>query len=175
MLKSRVCEGPCHPGASIILRGRCLSATSKYYRSTIPERMISTVHHPSTILRGRCLEDDTHCAPSKYYHQSTMLNRMTSTVHHPGTILRGRCLRGCYPLCKIQALYKPHCAPCKYYASTMPKKMISTVFQPSTNLKRTMLIMMISTLHPPNIILRGQCLGGWFSLCNIQVLSKHDP
>ena len=122
-------------------------AKSKHYpERTILKRMISTVHHPNTILTGRSLrrwcplctiqtlswqvdnwEDDIHCAPSKHYPDRTILKRMISTVHHPSTILTGRSLRGWYPLC-----------------------------------------------NHPNTILTGRSLRGWYPLCIIQTLSRQD-
>ena len=159
-------------------------AKSKHYPDrTILKRMISTVHHPKTILTGRSLrrwyppctiqtlswqddpyEDDIHCAASKHYPDRTILKRMISTVHHPNTILTGRSLRGWYPLCTIQTLSWQddpleddiHCAPSKHYPD------------------RTILKRMISTVHHPNTILTGRSLRGWYPLCTIQTLSWQD-
>ena len=131
--------------------------------------MISTVHHPNTILTGRSLREwyciqtlswhDIHCAPSK--SDRTFLKKMISTVHHPNTILRGRSLRGWYPLWSKHypdrtILDDIHCAPSKHYPD------------------RTILKRMISTVHHPNTILTGRSLRGWYPLCTIQTLSWQD-
>ena len=161
---NHVCERVPRPSASIILRGRCLRgwyplcAKSKYYpKRTMLKRMCDPLcTHPSTILRGRCLNQDdrVHCAPFKYYPKRTMLKRMIgSTVHHPNTILRGRCLnQDVYPLCTTQVQARCLRGQC---LSTVWEGPPSKYYYP----KRTMLKRMIgSTVHHPSTILRGRCL-----------------
>ena len=132
--------------------------------------MISTVHHPKTILTGRSLrrwyppctiqtlswqddpyEDDIHCAASKHYPDRTILKRMISTVHHPNTILStvhhpntGRSLSWEDDI---------HCALCP--TQTLPWQDHPLCTQDEI-LKR-----MISTVHHPNTILTGRSLRGW--------------
>ena len=61
-------------------------ASSKHYpMMAMLKRMISTVHHPSTILKRAMLKRMI----STVQHPSTILKRampkrMISTVHHPG-------------------------------------------------------------------------------------------
>ena len=123
------------------------------------KRMISTVHLPNIILRGRCL------------------SWMISTVHHPNTILRGRCLRAPSKHYPKRTMFKLddndiHCAPSKHYPKRTMFKLDDIHCASSKHYpKRTMFKGMISTVHHPNTLLRRRCLRGLYPLCTIQTLS----